>query len=451
MLYEHLAAVPAAFLLLGALASADVQEVPLEFHESADVQGTVPYGSADSMPLEECPPGDWKLPELVGKKPMYGLLELGDSKYLFVMDAREAGGEICERFFLDQNGDGDLTNDPVMQAEAEEVIPGYWMAEIEETVVLDYELDGVRLPYVVRVGIQSNDMEVLMGDIPEEMRAEMDFEVSWYANISTACLYSGAFELDGVKYRIMLGDTDGDGRFGERVFVDDSIRYSGGGLYPQGDQFFLTAREDFTYQDAVILGDLLLLGDDVFGVEVNVPDHKLVLTPITDGLSRLKLSHPPQQMLLHSKDFEHSVMLVDTGSEVRVPAGEYRLLSYTMTREGEHGDVWRVGATATKDSPFVTVAPGGEAELPFGEPFTVTTDVASWSLQQWRIGSQPSLQLSFAIRGSAHESVNDLARVSGMKSACAMSKSDQSLPVEPTYTIVKASGELVEQGSFEYG
>jgi len=69
----------------------------------------------------------------------------------------------------------------------------------------------------------------------------------------------------------------------------------------------------------------------------------------------------------------------------------------------------------------------------------------------WRSNSQQEAHLAFMIRGAGRESVNDLARISGTKSACTMSRSKSSLPLEPTYTIVDAGGKLVKQGNFEYG
>jgi len=47
--------------------------------------------------------------------PKYGMIELGDKRYAFIVEEAEEGGH---KLFVDTNGDGDLTNDPAATWEA---------------------------------------------------------------------------------------------------------------------------------------------------------------------------------------------------------------------------------------------------------------------------------------------------------------------------------------------
>ena len=452
MLRKHLVAASAASFLLCTVASADVVEVPLEFQESADATGAIPYGSAGTRSPEGLPAGDWTLPEDLGEKAIYGLLKLGESEFLFVTDVSKEGESRYDRFFLDQDGDGDLTEEPVLEGEVYEFGDGYWNTSFGETLVVDYLIDGETLPYVVDVSLHGMDEALLRAELPEGMDIdELGFGWSPSISIGTACFYSGELTLDEVTYRVRLGDTDCDGRFGETAHVNDNIRYMDARLYVEGDELYLTTGDELTYEDMMRMGDYLVLGEKTYEVEVDIADRKLVLTPIAEGLVPLRLSPVPERMVAHTKGFEHTLMMILPGETVRVPAGAYRLLSYTIFKTGERGDVWRLGANVTRRSSFTEVAAGGDAVLEFGEPFTATAEVPSWILEMEGSDGLQQVQLALNLRGAAGELVSDLARVSGEESACAMSEASLNLPLEPTYTIMKADGEIVEQGSFEYG
>ncbi len=61
------------------------------------------------------------------------------------------------------------------------------------------------------------------------------------------------------------------------------------------------------------------------------------------------------------------------------------------------------------------------------------------------------VNFEFSLIGAGKERVQGLALVSGTPKSIKLSPVDQSRPLEPSYKIMKADGELLTQGTFEYG
>ena len=106
----------------------------------------------------------------------------------------------------------------------------------------------------------------------------------------------------------------------------------------------------------------------------------------------------------------------------------------------------------TNESPAVAVAPNIGAVLPFGEPYmpVITLPPADMMPSGARGGNT---FLSFNVEGRGKEVLSGLTHLegSGTKIPLSKTKGRENLPKEPAYTIVKADGEIVARGSFEYG
>jgi hypothetical protein len=63
------------------------------------------------------------------------------------------------------------------------------------------------------------------------------------------------------------------------------------------------------------------------------------------------------------------------------------------------------------------------------------------------------VRIGFIVEGAGKERLADLSRVSGDRTRIELSTSNRFLnrPKEPTYKIVQPDGQIVAQGSFEYG
>lgn len=453
MIGRRLAATLAAPLVLPLLASAQAGlELPLTFEKSADAEDQTPWGSAYVTIESARPEGLGGVPEFRSAKPYFGTLPLGDDEFLFALDASEEGSTRYDIVYFDRDRDGDLTDDPVLEGEIIEIAEAnVWFVQFEEAISVEYELDGVVLPYELEVSLQGQDLAKLFENLPEGFDAsELMAFAGVHVRFETGCFYAATVSLGDLEYRLRLGDSDCDGRFGETAYVDDEVQYVGDVFYAQGDSFWLTRAGEFTWEDSVLFGDHLVVGGAVFHVDVSTTGRKLTLLPLSEGLSPLELAYEPERLVVHTKGFEHTVMMIDPGEVVRLPAGEYRLISYTMLRTGEEGDRWRIGAQGTKSSPFV--AAGDGAKLLFGDPYTASARMPDWYRCQIEEDEDAlAVRLDFAIRGSGAESVSQLDWVGGSPSSCPMSEEDETQPLEPTYTIVEKTGEQVAKSSFEYG
>lgn len=446
---------PLAFgplFLLSSVASAQTLELPLEYKKHPDQrrQGEEfsPYGFAASQVEAKCPAGDYTLPEFTGEHPLFCTIKLGDSSFLTVLDLQKKGDRFPNRTFFDSNCNRDLTDDPVLDGHLifyndDE----YCMVSFETSPDVTFQRDGAVLPYSLQFSINGHNLKDFdLSKLGSEPYRYMSFQVSTY------CSYATSFELDGKTYRVVLGDRNCDGDFAQTAFIDK--RYLSADrrqFYASGDSLYLTSADKITYEDEATLANRLLLGDHLFDVEIDTLARKLTLTPITEGRLALKLSYPPERLLLHDQDFKQSVMMYRPGAVARIPAGEYRILNYQVFKRGQDGELWLLGADGTNDSPFVTLDDANEATLPFGEPFVHYATVPSYSAKTFRQNPERGVRIQFEIEGSGKELVNNLSLVSGKPGSIEMSRENKDLPLEPKYTIVKATGEKVNAGSFEYG
>jgi len=315
--------------------------------------------------------------------------------------------------------------------------------DFDDTLEVEYELDGETLPYCLEFTAQ--------GRTPAEVNAG-GMVVGIYLMVRTTCFYSGAFELGGEQYRFMLGDANGNGSFSDTLHLRENVAYSAEyPIVPAGDQLYLSRGGKPTHTDRLGLGNLLVVGTDVYDVKVDTAARRLTLTPRKADLVPLKLATAPERMELGSRDSEHTVMMLDPGEVVKIPAGEYRFYGYMLRRTGELGDEWTLTAGATAITPFVSLDDTGEATLEFGEPFVPLARISEFNLKRMEQEDLDEVPVDFDVEGRAKELLKSLSRVSGPESAFPMSRSKSNMPLEPTYTVYEPTGEMATQGQFEYG
>jgi hypothetical protein len=420
-------------------------DVPLKYEKApADRSVFFPYGYGYVQVTAKKPDGDWKLPALVTDKPLYAVLNFGDRNHLLVLDMKKAGDKFYSRLYLDCNGNGDLTDDTPIDGAVQEQgsAPGggYFMAEFP-AVDLTIMVDGARLPYC----LQPRLFGQMTGGSPPQGGPAVSL------NYMVSCMYSGAFAVGGGRYTFMLSDMYGNGRFTDRVkIVKPQALFGSTRVVPEGDLIYLT---DGRAQDSLNgqpLGDLLQVGDTLFEVAIDIAKGKMTLTEIKNDLSPLKLSAKPERLSLYTEDGGRCLMSYKpSGDVIMLPAGSYKLLAYQMFRKDEHGDLWRLNAGGTNESPAVAVAPNSGAVLLFGEPYMPVVTLPPIT-QRAPVGN---MSLMFNIEGAGKELLSDLRHIEGAQTTIPLSKTKgrEYLPKEPAYTIVKADGEIVARGSFEYG
>ena len=157
-----------------------------------------------------------------------------------------------------------------------------------------------------------------------------------------------------------------------------------------------------------------------------------------------------ERISLHSEDGKHFLMMYRPSKKITIPVGKYRLYKYQALKKDEQGDLWRLLARATTESPFITVGKISDAVLEYGEPYLAKVNV----VKPRGGSSRPLIALmTFEVEGKGKETLRDLSHISGDKTQIPLSEEEDlgHRPKEPTYKIVEADGEVITQGSFRYG
>lgn len=448
---------------------------------SAQTASFIPSGY-QRITLSATPDSKLKLPDFKSSQPLFGKVELGDVSRWLALDVRNTSDPFYTVAYFDSNGNGDLTDDTPVSGTCDPVQPNSTYRSSRFSAVNTSATVGqTQLPY--RFSLYA----YYYGRMENGRLLDITNQLQCMAQ--GACGYMGEFELDGKKYKVLLGDQNINGRFGDVAVQPNGSFYSGGVPYLTGDQMYLAeGGRDPNSDDGLLLGEKLVLRDKVFNVSVDTAKQELTLEPTTEPLSDLKLSQAPDKMLLvqnaglvSTPQSEMSgsyspvkettagaVMLFAPGTQVKLPVGTYRLQTYSLSRSDEQGDNWTLAANGSTTP--VLVKAGGAADLVYGEPYKpevsgrITSGASSSGIQPqapawyefWKpdnpsqsIGKKP-VSLSFSLRGQGGDTVSDIAHTSGSATKIELS-SDKRRPKQPTYKVLKTDGELVAQGKFEYG
>jgi hypothetical protein len=224
---------------------------------------------------------------------------------------------------------------------------------------------------------------------------------------------------------------------------------------------------------------MVQIDDRFYDVKISPAGDKLTLTPSRESLGHVTNPSDSFRAVIYG---ERGFLAIhgEKGAPVAVPEGRWKLLSYTITQKARpeptkpatkepakkrasssETAAWReqaeaalklltggtadarrglglvrgdaiVSAQATDQYRAVEVKKGKTVELPFGPPYKPTVTMPPYV----RPDGQVSLEMSLV--GSAGEICTNLM-VGGSR------------PSRPTFTITDSKGEVVQQGSFEYG
>ncbi len=434
-----------ALFVLGLAATALAVEVQLEYQDYGKSTHAEfwPHGVAYAQPLLDLPDGEWKLPTIVSELPVYGLLELYGTKRLILLDKKEAADAFPSILYVDKNGNGDLTDDIRLEGRfsGDET---YGFAQYGE-LAFTLEEDGVSVPYAMLASAQCQ------GNFDSgEALTRDELESFLSIQFTVRCAYHGKFRIDGQSYVVWLGDANGNGRFDERVSMSNAQLSDQTRLFCQGDQIYVSATPKADYYDGQPLSDLLVIGDRVFDVAVDIPGGKMTLTPTELPLVHVKLATEAERLTLYSEQDNRSIAMFQPGKRTMVPAGDYQVLGYQILRNDEQGDLWRVVASATTAASAITVA-GRATTIEFGEPFVPTVAVPSAARALVANGKANDVPMSLNTVGCANAQVVDIGRIRGENTKLPLSPLYAQRPKEATYRILEPDDRVVAQGQFEYG
>lgn len=437
--------------------------------------------------------------EYAAKHPFRGVASLGSQHFGFVLDAApepkaeegqeakkqpgsssgfgaaigallgraDSGGgselQAYRRLYFDLNRNGDLTDDGVIEAQTSQAMSSNYVFCNFPATTVKIAVGETQFDYAFAMNVYSHTSSNYS-----------------YANASlTAAAYrEGELSIDGKTCRVVLVDFNSNGRYDDQSKIDDSIQLADGTVYPS-------------------VGDMLYLIDDAteFNIQGNPYDpstnsslhyvSKLVnyqgsyydakISPSGDELS-LARSATPVGYVSNANQGYRAVVYGDQGflaiagddaGKAVLPVGPWKLASYTLERsevieakkpeaeqEQSGGTSWLEGlrqaivgtpgtpatarsrrsivsARAKRDCAAVEVQENATVELPFGGPYRPEVTVG------YRQGDG-MVSLSLALVGQAGEVCTNLV------------VNDQR-PGKPTFTISTEAGEVVQQGSFEYG
>ena len=424
-------------------ATADVIEVPLTYREPGEGEFQ-PQGYKPVQMQSMIPAGDWTLPDGLTDRAMYATIDLAGGSRLLVVDMVSPDDEFFTRLFFDVDGDGDLSNDPVIEADTQ---------KMQNTTVAMFNhinarvvIEGTELSY--RFGLQIRIRGRFTGARPGSGQ---------YRALNTLmmrqCSYFGELSLDGRTYSIVLDDLNLNGRFDD---YSKPPRSRGNGFNMNAqmpmrlleDRIYVVEGDKMDRYDRLELGRYLSIGGNLFSLNIDPACAFLRLEPVTVPTATVQLNMPYKKIsLLSSTDEIFSCF--HSGATISLPPGEYKLISYKAVRADSEGDLWRVGGYGTMGMATYSVTADG-GTITVGEPFKTTVTIQGLVGGSW--GSRGA-GLLFSIKGNDGSMLDDLAHIEGTQSTIARSSKmgRDNFPKEPAYLIVKEDGEIIHQGSFEYG
>ena len=393
------------------------------------------------------------------------------------------------RLYFDFNRNGDLTDDKVIEAKQEgrsNVRFSRQYVEIQfPRIDLTLDFDGFKLDYSFFLrgnSVSSDDFSYIS------------------LSITPAAYREGDITLEGKKHHVALIDFNSSGRFDDEISLRKNIKGSLGQLYPeQGDVLLIDPGKNQNGNDSPYdftgsrsrqnVSKTVNFDGRLYDLKITPAGDKLTLTPSTAAMGNVKNPNDDFQAMIYG-DLGFLNIRGTKGQPVPVPEGQWKLLSYSITRqpppqpkepekkaepdkqketkkETSNGTLsqWLgtavkaylgdyttpkpvrsrvsiVSAQATADCKAVKVVKGETVDLLFGPPYkpAVTTPLQENlnNISREDLKKMRQIPLELSLVGSAGEVCTNLS-INGQR------------PPKPSFTITDGKGEVAQQGSFEYG
>ena len=424
-------------------------EIPLRYERFPD-DAKLPFDNY-SRSMISLPTGDWGLPVFNTKNPLYYFVTVGTSKKLLIFDTQDTGEfrGIYNRVYFDANGNRDFFDDAVTDGITNYSPDDGWYSVTYPALNTHIMVDDIILPFSFRIKVSTNNIWELKKNLFKSRDIRDYFTVSFALNSG----FSGDVSLDDKTYKITFCDANWNGKYDDRLDVYfrknfitnyDIIGYS-------GDWMFISQDEDLDYSnDWQPWGDMLMIGNNLFDTHISINDRKLNLIPITENLAPLQITMKTDRLTLFTKNKKRCLNLYRPGNEIRIPQNDYRLLGYQVCRNDEQGDEWRLKARGTGKTPMVRLNSQDSAVLTLGEPYRLDVYVLSYKLTSLKKDMRKG-SFRLCISGKGFEQMTDISHIKGNATTIQKSTRKKDRPAEAAYKIVKKDGEIVSNGTFEYG
>ena len=394
------------------------------------------------------------------------------------------------RLYFDANHNGDLTDDKVVELSAN-ANPAAELVPIVQSY-LNFEFP--RVDVTIDVEGTKLDYSFYLQGYAYSMASACQVSIS----VNSAVCREGDITLAGKRHHLVLLDYNSNGRFDDQSKISENIHLASGQLYPeQGDTLLVDPKlgkaafdspydptaSDYRYDVA----KLIAIDGRWYDLKISPTGDKLTLTPSTVPLGSVTNGNEAFRAIIYG---EQGFLKIHGTKDkpIPVPAGKWKLLSYTITHaappepakpaekkaETKPADKAAkakkstlfgvlakqlvetiaggesetpaatpspvaagslVSATATEKYKAVTVRKGKTVELPFGPPYTPTVTAMSYGNPK---GEPEQLYLEMSLVGVGGE-------------GCANMLVKGTRPGKPGFTITDPKGKVVQQGDFEYG
>ncbi len=380
----------------------------------------------------------------------------GTNPFALLLGARKESPIIgFQRLYFDVNHNGDLTDDPVVEAMSVQSLSAQYLHCIFPEVSVKIDLDGVQMDYAFKMTVYSY--------------ASSQYSYA-NASLSAATYREGRMTIDGKDYRLVVVDGNSNGRYDDQSAIDKNVRGADGAVYPRiGDMLYILdaaggisgmgnpydpSSNEVSHYVAKQIG----LGGRFFDLKITPAGDQLTLEPSSIPFGYVVNANQGYRAIVYGEQGFLRIVGDESG-KAPLPAGEWRLASYTIERTvheepaekkveqsslfdalrqlvGGTGSASRslpslVSARGTQDSPAVRVTAGQTVEMPFGEPYrpVVTLGGPPQDGHAW---------LGLSLVGQGGEVCSNMI-VNGTR------------PAKPKLTISTEAGEVVQTGNFEYG
>ena len=197
-----------------------------------------------------------KEPKYVSKEKVRAVATLGGKAYGFALDKKDDKSRPLSRLYFDFNGNGDLTDDPPIdaQADAASAAPGndnndnFASSFPHLKVVLD--IGGAKVDYAFSF------------DVYGRLRESNVFDGGHVqVSLTPAVCREGHVELNGKKHRLVLLDANTNGKFDDKMEVSHIGEERGGRVYAQTGDVLLIDPDGKADADRLANGNAPGFGD----------------------------------------------------------------------------------------------------------------------------------------------------------------------------------------------
>ncbi len=245
----------------------------------------------------------------------------------------------------------------------------------------------------------------------------------------------GKLRIDGRIHKVVVVDSDYDGRFDSRISLPASVQRR----LPQSDVFAIDINRDGKFEaslykscnEVMPLSKMVRLGESYYEVNV-VPDgSRLTLTKTEPVLGRLAIDPPEATTYFRLwSDAADQFLSVSAGAW-DLPVGTYQAINPVLYLPDPNRGKWAFRAIDAGKLSLFVIRPNETMRFRIGPPFTVTADV--------RRSGDGTLSISPVIIGCAGERYQADFERNGRRAP------------ERTFKIVDEKGTVLIADKFQYG